>query len=203
MKSSIAEIPTILGTAMGGGFCAGRIRIGDQVFALIVAPKADGEHEDAPWNDTCNAVDGAKSYFDGIANTDAMADAGSELAKWARGLRIGGHDDWYLPSLDELEIIYCNLKPTMEVNWCYARSGINLTAVEPTRPHTPDFPVQTLAEAFQKGGEHAFDPSYYWNSTQLASDSDYAWVQDFYSGNQDSYHKDDNYRARAVRRLVI
>ena len=203
MKSSIAEIPTILGTAMGGGFYAGRIRIGDQVFALIVAPKADGEHEDAPWNDTYNAVDGAKSYFDGIANTDAMADAGSELAKWARGLRIGGHDDWYLPSQDELEIIYRNLKPTMEVNWCYARSGINLSAVEPTRPYTPDFPVQTLAEAFQKGGEQAFDPSYYWNSTQLASDSDCAWVQVFYYGGQGINRKHDYYRARAVRRLVI
>lgn len=87
MKSSLAEIPTILGTAMDGGFYAGRIRIGDQVFALIVAPKADGEHKDAPWNDTYSTVEGAKSYFDGLANTEAMAGAGSELAKWVRGLR--------------------------------------------------------------------------------------------------------------------
>ena len=203
MKSSIAEIPTILGTAMGGGFYAGRIRIGDQVFALIVAPKADGEHEDAPWNDTYSTVDGAKSYFDGLANTDAMAGAGSELAKWARGLRIGGHDDWYLPSQDELEIIYRNLKPTAEANWCYARSGINLSAVEPTRPYTPDFPVQTLTEAFQKGGGEEFDPVWYWSSTQHVSNSDYAWIQDFVNGNQGSNRKNINYRARAVRRLAI
>ena len=203
MKSSLAEIPTILGTAMGGGFYAGRIRIGDQVFALIVAPKADGEHEDAPWNDTDNTVDGAKSYFDGLANTDAMASAGSELANWARGLRIEGHDDWYLPSQDELEIIYRNLKPTAEANWCYARSGINLSAVEPTRPYTPDFPVQTLTEVFQKGGAEAFDLVWYWSSTQHVSDSACAWCQDFDDGYQGSNHKNYYYRARAVRRLVI
>ena len=203
MKSSVEEIPTILGTSMDGGFYAGRICIGDQMFALIVAPKADGEHEDAPWNDTYSTVEGAKSYFDGLANTDAMAGACSELAKWARGLRIGGHDDWYLPSQDELEIIYRNLKPTIEVNWCYARSGINLSAVEPTRPYTPDFPVQTLAEAFQKGGEQAFDPVYYWSSTQRASYSDCAWIQVFSDGIQGGHHKYGDYRARAVRRLAI
>lgn len=203
MKSSIAEIPTILGTAMGGGFYAGRIRIGDQVFALIVAPKADGEHKDAPWNDTYSTVEGAKSYFDGLANTEAMAGADSELAKWARGLRIGGNDDWYLPSQDEQEIIYRNLKPTTEANWCYARSGINLSAVEPTRPYTPDFPVQTLTETFQKGGAEAFDLVWYWSSTQHASNSDCAWFQYFDNGYQVYGHKFSDYRARAVRRLAI
>ncbi len=188
---------------MGGGFYAGRIRIGDQAFALIVAPKADGEHEDAPWNDTYSTVEGAKSYFDGLANTEAMAGAGSELAKWARGLRIGGNDDWYLPSQDELEIIYRNLKPTTGANWCYARSGINLSAVEPTRPYTPDFPVQTLTDAFQKDGAEAFDPLWYWSSTQHVSDSDCAWGQVFGYGGQASTHKNDDYRARAVRRLAI
>ena len=203
MKSSLAEIPTILGTAMGGGFYAGRIRIGDQVFALIVAPKADGEHEDAAWNDTSRTVKGAESYFDGLANTDAMAGAGSKLAQWARGLRIGGHDDWYLPSQDELEIIYRNLKPTTEANWCYARSGINLSAVEPTRPYVPDFPVQTHAETFQKGGEQSFDPAWYWSSSQRASVAGYAWIQYFLYGNQHYDRKLNGFRARAVRRLVI
>lgn len=188
---------------MDGGFYAGRIRIGDQAFALIVAPKADGEHEDAPWNDTYSVVEGAQSYLDGLANTDAMAGAGSELAKWARGLRIGGHDDWYLPSQDELEIIYRNLKPTTEANWCYARSGINLSAVEPTRPYTPDFPVQTLTETFQKGGAEAFDPAWYWSSTQHVSVSGYAWSQDFGGGGQSDGRKSSTFRARAVRRLVI
>lgn len=203
MQSSTAEIPTIIGTAMGDGFYAGRFRIGEQAYALIVAPKDEGEHDDAIWIDNYKNVPGAKSYNDGLSNTIAMAEAGSEIAHWARDLRIGGHDDWYLPSQDELEIMYRNLKPTTRENYCYARSGINLSAIEPTRPYTPDLPVQTLAEAFQAGGEQAFDTVWYWSSTQHAATSDYAWYQYFSYGTQYDYYKDLELRARAVRRLPI
>ena len=203
MQSSVKEIPTILGTAMGDGFYAGRILIDGIAYALIVAPKAEGEHDDAAWIDDYKDVPGAKSHNDGLANTRSMAEAGSELAQWARDLRIGGNDDWYLPSQDELEIIYRNLKPTTRENYCYARSGINLSAIEPTRPYTPEFPVQTLAEAYQAGGEQSFDTTWYWSSTQHASDSIYAWGQNFLDGYQGSYLKDDECRARAVRRLPI
>lgn len=149
------------------------------------------------------SIDGALSYFDGRANTIAMAEGGSELAKWALGLRIGGNDDWYLPSQDELEILYRNLKPTEDKNWCYARSGINLSAAIPTYPYTPDFPVKTLAEIFQQGGSEAFEQEWYWSSTQHASDPDCAWDQDFSYGDQSYGHKFYELRARAVRRLAI
>jgi len=203
MKSSVKEIATIIGTAMDGGFYAGRIMVGDQAYALVVAPKAEGEHNDTPWHNDDDNIEGATSYFDGLANTDAMAEAGSELAQWARTLTIAGHDDWYLPSQDELEIIYRNLKPTTRKNSCYARSGINLSAIEPTRPYTLKFPVQTQAELFQEGGSEAFETEWYWSSTQRASNSEYAWSQDFYHGIQYTYNKDLPCRARAVRRLPI
>ena len=202
MKSSVAEILPIIGTTMDGGFYAGRIRIADQVFALIVASKAEGETE-AVWHDEENRIDGAQSFNDGAANTQAMAEAGSDLAKWARDLRIAGHADWYLPSQDELEVIYRNLKPTTRENYCWARAGINLSAVEPTRPYTPDFPKQTLAEAFQAGGEQAFADEWHWSSTQPASYADYAWFQDFTNGYQNIYVILNELRARAVRRLAI
>jgi hypothetical protein len=197
------EIVPIIGTAMGGGFYAGRIRVDDELFALIVAPKAEGEHDDIAWNKSAKSIAGALSYFDGLANTQAMAEGGSKLAQWALGLRVGGNDDWYLPSQDELEIMYLNLKPTDEANWCYARSGINLSAATPTYPYTPDFPVKTLAEAFQQGGSEAFEPAWYWSSTQHASGSGCAWDQGFGDGGQDFTRKNDELRARAVRRLAI
>jgi hypothetical protein len=203
MKSSIEEITPIIGTSMDGGFYAGRIQIGEQVFALIVAPKAEGENTGCNWIGNYQDVPGAKSYCDGLSNTAAMAEAGSELAKWARNLRIGGHDDWYLPSQDELEVIFRNLKPTTDENSCYARSGINLSAVPPTRPYTPEFPLQTQAEAFQSGGEQAFEEDWHWSSTQHASYSDYAWGQYFSLGSQYYYRKSYEGRARAVRRLPI
>ena len=203
MKSSTTEILPLLGTSMGGGFYAGRIRIEDQVYALIVAPKAEGELASTTWIARNKSVPGALSYYDGLANTHAMADAGSKLAKWALDLRIGDADDWYLPAQDELEILYRNLKPSSQENYCWARSGINLSAVEPTRPYTPALPAQTLAEAFQAGADEAFAESYYWSSTQHASLSDYAWCQDFTNGGQDYDSKDGKLRARAVHRLIL
>lgn len=197
------EITPILGTAMGGGFYAGRIRIDGQLFAMIVAPKFEGEHAPTILIPNYKEVPGARSYNDGLANSNAMAEAGSELAKWARGLRIAGNDDWYLPSLDELEVIYRNLKPTTRENDCYARSGINLNAAEPTPPYTPEAPAQTQAEAFQDGGAEAFDATWYWSSTQHVSDAGYAWGQGFTNGFQDYYDAGYRGRARAVRRLPI
>jgi len=196
------QLPDI-GTPFEGGFYAGQIRVGEQVFALIIAPKFDGEHDDIAWIDNYKAAPGAQSYSDGFTNTEAMAEAGSELARWARALRIGGHDDWYIPSQDELEVIYRNLKPTSEKNYCYARSGINLSAAQPTRPYTPDLPTQTNAEAFQSGGEQSFDKAWYWSSTQHAAYSYYAWLQYFADGDQHGLSTYYEFRARAVRRLPI
>jgi len=202
MKSSEAEIQPILGTSMGGGFYAGRVRVGADVFALILAPKADGEIT-GPWSASSKNVEGADSYFDGVANTLAMAGADSELALAARALRVGDCDDWYIPSQDELEIIYRNLKPTTDKNSHYGRSGLNASAVTPTYPYTPTEPAQTLADVFQAGGAEAFEGEWYWSSTQRASNSDFAWSQYFSHGTQSFFLKSHEGRARAVRRLPI
>lgn len=54
-----------------------------------------------------------------------------------------------------------------------------------------------------KGGDEAFAEEVYWTSEQSASDSGTAWGQGFYGGGQGSWGKDDDTRARAVRRVVI
>lgn len=92
------KIPTKPGTAFAGGFYAGRFYIGADPYTLIVAPKAEGQFEPMPWNGSLKSVAGATSYCDGLANTKAMAKAGSALAKKILKLRIGGFDDWHLPS---------------------------------------------------------------------------------------------------------
>ena len=193
----------VFGSPMDGGFYAGRISIDDQEFNLIVAPKAEGDYDDAVWIENYKEVPGAKSSFDGLSNTNAMVKAGSELAKWARDLRINGYDDWYLPAQDELEILYRAFKPSTETNSQYARSGINLSTIPPTYPYTPEFPDQSSAEAFKKDGEQAFVDTWYWSSTQHASYSECAWGQDFHNGNQDDYFTGYTLRARAVRRSLI
>lgn len=195
-------IPTLPGTPFGGGFYAGRYQIDGEEYALIIAPKALGEHNDTVWHTTYDDIPGAKHYTDGLANTQAMAAAGSELAKWALALDIDGQQDWYLPSLDELEICYRALKPTPEENSQWARSGINLNALPPACPHTADLPQQTPVEAFQAGGSEAFETEPYWTSTQHAAGSLSAWAQNFYDGGQYNWNKNLNeFRARAVRRI--
>ena len=194
----------IPGAVFGGGFVGGFFMLPSVLYAVIFAPKAEGEHDDTEWNDgNYKNVTGALSFIDGLANTQAMAKAGSKLAKWAMGLRIGGYDDWHLPALDQLEMGYRLLKPGTVKNWCYMRSGINLHSEPIAHPYTPELPAQTEVAAFQKGGAEAFDECWYWSSTQHASNAGDAWAQHFLNGGQNDYHKTHAYRARAVRIVKI
>jgi hypothetical protein len=198
------NIPTVPGTPFAGGFYAGRILIAGVLHALIVAPKAEGERADIAWLDSEQRVAGADSYCDGMQNSVAMAEAGSELGNWARGLNIDGHTDWFIPSQDELEILYRNLKPTDRPNYLYARSGVNASSVPPALPYSRELPSQTTAPAFAEGGEQAFGDEWYWSSTQHAANDDYAWYQNFYYGDQNvDGLKSASLRARAVRRFAI
>lgn len=192
-----------IGTAMGGGFCAGRLRIGGQAYALVVAPKAEGRLEEVRFNQNLNMVQCATSLFDGLANTEVMAEAGSELAQWARGLRIGGFDDWYIPAQDELEIIYRNLKPTSDENKLYYPGGVNLSAIDPSPRYTASCPTQTSAELFKQGGREAFSPHWFWTSTQLIEYETLVYIQSFLHGGQTSTIKSTLRSITAVRREPI
>ncbi len=50
--------------------------------------------------------------------------------------------------------------------------------------------------------EH-FEGAWYWSSQQHESDPDYAWCQYFGNGDQSITRRDNELRARAVRRLII
>jgi hypothetical protein len=195
-------LPAAIGAAFAGGFFAGLIIDGGQAFALIVSPKIVGEHK-ATWSASSQAVAGATSYSSGLANTHAMDEAGSGLAKWARELDIDGHVDWYIPSRDELEVIYRNLKPTTEENTSYYRSGDNPSSVPAGYPYTANVPGQAAPDAFKAGGPEALEDEWYWSSTQHAAVPSDAWLQLFSGGSQSFSRKSYEGRARAVRRLPI
>jgi len=195
------KLPEI-GAPFEGGFLGDVIRQADGLFAIIAAPKAEGQLR-LPWNASYDRVEGALSFVDGLANTRAMAAAGSELAQRILDLRIAGRDDWYLPALDETERLYRRLKPSVAKNSQWARSGINLNSEQPSHPYTAADPAQTTVEAFRAGGKEAFDQDAYWTSTQYAAHDVYAWVQTFNTGTQGTWHKDVRGRGRAVRRYLI
>ncbi|WP_417312405.1 DUF1566 domain-containing protein [Ectopseudomonas khazarica] len=194
------ELPAI-GSPFQGGFFAGLFNINGQLHGLIVAPKATGEQDEASWGEYGKDIAGATSVYDGLTNTQAMAAEGYPLAKWALELEIDGHTDWYLPSRDELEILYRQFKPTSETNYPYGRHGENSSAVPITQHYSAEAPAQTGHEAFQEGGDQAFEDSWYWSSSQCSPYT--AWGQTFVDGTQTSGRKATELRARAVRKFTV
>jgi hypothetical protein len=165
-----------LGNPLGGGFFGGEMSIEGERFALIVAPKAEGEKMELEYKlKDRGTADGTDSDDDGLANSERINDSNHPAAQFCRQLRIGGFDDWYLPSRDELAMLCRNLGPT--------------------RKSTP--------ELFKSGNAEAFEDEWYWSSTEYAPYSGYAWVVGFYGGNQYGGNESNNYGFRAVRRLKI
>ncbi|AZD07515.1 hypothetical protein C4K26_2112 [Pseudomonas chlororaphis] len=193
-------IPEI-GQPYGGGFFSGITRDPDTGKRYLNIT-AGAEHElVGAWGEYGVKIEGADSFTNGRANTEAMAAAGSELAQQVLALRIGGHDDWAIPARDQQEPQYRHFKPTAESNWQYGRSGDNPNSVPVGLLHTDDSPAQTTLEAFQDGGAAAFKPRAYWSSTQRAADS--AFSVGFDDGGQDHDDKDDELRVRPVRSELL
>jgi len=105
MNAPQAAVLPAIGQPFAGGIFAGRFFVGEQAFALIVAPK-ESEIPVTVWNKSMKHVAGALGVYDGAANTEAMVEAGSALAKKIRALDAGGFKDWYLPSRGELLLAY-------------------------------------------------------------------------------------------------
>ena len=99
-----------------GGIYAGIMagRDGQPDYHLISAPADQGSFEDVEWGPFGKSIDGAASYFDGRANTAAMAAADIDLGKRMVALQINGHTDYYLPSQAEMHLLAANLKDQFE-----------------------------------------------------------------------------------------
>ena len=198
-----------IGDAFGGGYYAGQISTAGNGIAdynLVVAPKSSGETTATTFK-TSNTDDaGATSEINGPSNSASMNDSDHPAVQFCEGLTIGGFTDWYLPSRNELEVCYYNLKTTTTDN--VTNSGINANAV-PARAsnYTTSNPAQTSSTAFRTSGSQAFitgSNQFYWTSTQGSSTN--AWVNFFDTGNQDppsGKQKGNSFNVRAVRRVPV
>ena len=212
-----AFVPTVPGEPYGGGYYAGKIVVGGQTYALIVAPKAQGESAGKAWKPDNTATPGTQSFNDGLSNSNAMNNASHPAAQFCRSLAIGGNTDWYLPSLHELELCYRAFKPGSDANYTadnrpdWRSAGYNVppengnghnAASSPVgAAYTPSNPAQTGITQFQSGGSEAFVSSYYWTSTEFLAT--FAWVQLFSNGHQTLYDKLNSFPVRAVRKVLI
>lgn len=204
VNGATKDVPTVIGQAYGGGFYAGKINVSGTQYYLIVAPKSTGEASGKTWG-TYGATTGITSVINGPTNSASLASLGADYqaAIFCEGLTIGGYSDWYLPSQNELEVLYYNLKPTTGANNTSSGSNANAVSPEPiSTNYTSGSPAQTSAGiGFRTGETDAFASGNYWSSTEYSSGL--AWVQDFVNGYQYNDVKNVGTSVRAVRRIAV
>jgi len=110
----------------------------------------------------------------------------AEAMEYAKNLRLGGYDDWRLPSIEELSEI---------VTLC---GGISVTVDDDAWGDIWD--KNKANENYQANYKaKGFASSNYWSSTAYAGNASYAWVVSFSFGYQDYYSKSSDYYVRCVR----
>lgn len=168
---TIIAIPDVPGTPFGGGYYFGRVKVGTDTYALIVAPKST-EVSKAYKTTNVGIGTAARSNVDGFSNTGNPG-ATYPAGNYCRALRTGGFSDWYHPAKNELELLYRNLKPTTGDN--YTMSGLNPDSVPPGDYYTAQNPAQTSAVLFKEGGSEALRPDgLYSGSTTEGYDQPYS-----------------------------
>lgn len=201
-STSTVALPA-LGSAAGGGFYGGQISTtanGVATHYLIIGPLSSAESSLA-WKTSNTSTAGTSSVIDGPSNSAVMNNASHPAAQFCEGLSIGGFTDWYLPALNELEVLYFNFKPTTTAN--NINSGTNANSV-PIRSsnYTTGTPGQTGIAAYVTGGSEAFTADDYKTSTEV--DATNAWVQSFNSGRQNNgISKTAASMVRAIRRVAV
>jgi hypothetical protein len=217
-NSVVANIA--FGDALGGGFYAGNIVVSGITYRLIVAPRATGQVANYRFSQGPQPGSETITLNDGKTASSVMTAEVFEAGNFCENLTIGGFSDWYLPSRDELELCYRNLKPTTSLNDTSARTispytypqgndvpgntmGVNLNSSPVGAAYTSSVPAQTSAIAFRSGGSEAFftDNLYV---TSSSSDSNKYWSPIFSGGSQywDGFYGNQCY-VRAVRRVAI
>jgi len=205
MSAAAQAVPAFtipeIGQPFGGGFFSGITRDPDTGKRYLNIT-AGAEHElVGAWGKYGEKIEGADSFTNSRANTEAMAAAGSELAQKVLSLDIGGFTDWAIPARDVQELQYRHFKPTTEENWQYGRSGDNPNSEPVGLLYAEDSPTQTGVEAFHEGGPEAFQDRAYWSSSQRSADS--AFFMGFGGGSQDFIGKVFEFRVRPVRSQFI
>lgn len=200
-KATPAVTTPAIGQAYGGGFVTGITR--DPVTGKrSLHITAGAAHElVGKWGEYGDKIEGADSFTDSLANTQAMAAAGSELAANVLALNIEGFADWAIPARDVQELQYRHFKPTTEENWENSRNGDNPHSEPVGQLYSTEGPLQTVHTAFQEGGAEAFRDTWYWSSSQRSALS--AFGMNFAVGGQGHDGKSSELRVRPVRSELI
>lgn len=124
MRKQQPTLPTFGAIVQGEGGRLGAIMRGNTVggvrepdYAVIVSDHKDANLGRMKWGLREQDVPGASSLTDGLANTIAMAKAGSAAGLQIVGLVIGKHADFYIPSRGEMWALRANVPELFAKEW--------------------------------------------------------------------------------------
>jgi len=206
-------------------------------FALLVSPKSLENGPGLQWDNTGTGFPfeaGALTRWDGLSATNAVLDPGGsqyEVHNYIDGLSspvaTEGGSKWYLPALDELELLYRNLKPNAEDNRTDSQGffggaafpstggthGTNISSdpIGTGYSNNPRDPDETPLDAFKEGGPQTLSQNRYWSATEADAQTDdrgRAWLQAFTDSGAEGFQAADakdltDRSVRPVRRVVL
>jgi hypothetical protein len=210
----------IIDTTKGNIIAADASQTGRR-YALIVAPKSL-QQSALQWRNANGASPAAAlTRWDGLTATAALNSTTFPAANYCAGLTYptDAASSWYLPAMDELELLYRYFKSYTQSNLSGSATatfpGTQTTGVNPSSDPTgvaysSSVPGQTSVTAFRDSQPQAIDGfgsnTGYWSSTS-ASGTSQAWGQSFgstNSGAQSVLSRTDTLTyTRPVRRLLL
>ena len=209
-------------------------------YALIVSDKSlEGGRGASPasglptgdleWDTTRGGGEaGCFTRWNGIEATNVIIDKDdakyeahnfiAEVRNQYPAVATPGGSEWYLPAMDELELLYRNFKPNNADNDT-RDLGRNFPGSQPSGENpssvpegfnyenSPRIPDVTFLDLFKQGNDQAVDQLRYWSTTDADEDGR-AWGQNFtgsgVEGIQVANGKDGtNSSVRPVRRVVL
>jgi hypothetical protein len=214
--SGAIQPPPALGSALGGGYFGGQISTtgsGVANYNLIIGPKSSAQGASTVVYKNANtATPDAASDVDGAQNTAAIVAHGNSTvypaAHYCNDLTVGGFSDWYLPALNELEILYYNFKPDSTNNT--TSYGINANSVPPRASnYTTGIPARITLTDWQFNqypgpvGVECFlyNAGAYWSSTTAGNLG--AKSIRFQQGTQYQGYKTNASYTRAIRKVPV
>jgi hypothetical protein len=231
----------IIDTTQGNIIAADDYQTGAR-YALIVSPK---EYEGGQYQNPAPGLitgalrwdalgrsgqSGSFTRWDGLSSTEnilAKNDTQYEVFEFIRTLRTAypvpddGGSDWYVPAMDELELLYRNFKATTEDNATGSvdrafpgtaqDSGFNPSSDPTGTAYTTVNPAQTSLSSFQSGGSETIGINWCKSSTDpnhVFNDIGYVWFQHFttsgVNGLQSIVGKNNTFGSvRPVRRILL
>lgn len=206
-------IPTRIGQICNGGTFAGFNRVCNRAYAIVFAHERKAMGSDGfNYKTNRTATLGSQSTVDGASNTAAMDSAKHPAAAYCKNLTANGFTDWHLPSLNELELWYRNLKPSADKNNTTSEhyrkgnlalaNGENLSSIPVGMPYTDSVPTKTIVTRYINNNLDKYS-CWHWSSTEYSPDSRYAVCQNFLDGKQYPILKNDPLNVWAVRRVLI